>query len=87
MGDSGAGGDGTGGAGGNGTGGMGPGGDTTSTTTAATTGTGGAGGSEDDGGCGCRMTGDGSPRGASYASLFTIAAAALGVRRRRSRSR
>ncbi|KYF83741.1 hypothetical protein BE11_40110 [Sorangium cellulosum] len=66
---------------------MGTGGDTTSTTTAATTGTGGAGGSEDGGGCGCRVTGDGSPLGASYASLFTIAAAALGVRRRRSRSR
>ena len=75
----GSGGNGTGGVGGNGTGG-----DTTSTTTA---GTGGAGSSEDDVGCGCRVTGDESPRGASYASLFTIAAAALGVRRRRSRSR
>ncbi|WP_437328995.1 thrombospondin type 3 repeat-containing protein [Sorangium sp. So ce381] len=94
AGTGGAGGDGTGGdgaggdgAGGDGAGGMGTGGDTTSTTAAATTGTGGAGGSEDDGGCGCRVTGEESPRGASYASLFAIAAAALGVRRRRSRSR
>ncbi|WP_437787351.1 hypothetical protein [Sorangium sp. So ce1097] len=63
------------------------GGDTTSTTAAATTGAGGAGGSEDDGGCGCRVAGGESSRGASYASLFTIAAAALGARRRRSRSR
>ncbi|WP_437981307.1 hypothetical protein [Sorangium sp. So ce117] len=78
---------GTGVAGGDGTGGTGTGGDTTSASTAATTGTGGAAGSEDDGGCGCRMTGDESPRNASYASLFTIATAALGVRRRRSRSR
>ncbi|WP_437806850.1 thrombospondin type 3 repeat-containing protein [Sorangium sp. So ce1078] len=86
----GAGGDGTGGTGGDGTGGDGgdgTGGDATSTTAAATTGTGGAGGSEDDGGCGCRVAGAESPRGASYASLFTIAAAALGARRRRSRSR
>ncbi|WP_437793832.1 thrombospondin type 3 repeat-containing protein [Sorangium sp. So ce693] len=83
----GTGGMGTGGAGGNGSGGMGTGGDTTSATTAATTGTGSAGGSEDDGGCGCRVTGDESPRSASYASLFTIAVAALGVRRQRSRSR
>ncbi|WP_437294572.1 thrombospondin type 3 repeat-containing protein [Sorangium sp. So ce426] len=87
AGGNGTGGNGTGGTGGDGTGGMGTGGDTTSATTAATTGTGGAGGSEDDGGCGCRVTGGESPRGASYASLFTIAAAALGVRRRRSRSR
>ncbi|MDC0678926.1 thrombospondin type 3 repeat-containing protein [Sorangium atrum] len=87
MGTGGTGGMGTGGGGGNGSGGMGTGGDTTSATTAATTGTGSAGGSEDDGGCGCRVTGDESPRSASYASLFTIAAAALGVRRRRSRSR
>ncbi|WP_438039056.1 thrombospondin type 3 repeat-containing protein [Sorangium sp. So ce128] len=87
TGGSGTGGNGTGGTGGNGTGGTGTGGDTTSATTAAMTGTGGAAGSEDDGGCGCRMTGDESPRSAPYASLFTIAAAALGVRRRRSRSR
>ncbi|WP_437945411.1 thrombospondin type 3 repeat-containing protein [Sorangium sp. So ce296] len=87
TGGTGAGGDGTGGTGVGGAGGDGTGGDTTSTTTVATTGTGGAGGSDDDGGCGCRMTGEESPRGASYASLFTIAAAALGVRRRRSRSR
>ncbi|WP_437999749.1 thrombospondin type 3 repeat-containing protein [Sorangium sp. So ce185] len=87
MGVGGTGGNDSGGAGGMGVGGMGTGGDTTSTTTAATTGTGGAGGSDDDGGCGCRVTGEESPRGASYASLFTIAAAALGVRRRRSRSR
>ncbi|WP_437318584.1 thrombospondin type 3 repeat-containing protein [Sorangium sp. So ce385] len=87
MGVGGAGGNDAGGTGGMGGGGMGTGGDTTSTTTAATTGTGGAGGSEDEGDCGCRVTGHESPRGASYASLFTIAAAALGARRRRSRSR